>query len=196
MGVSCQKFIRFTEKVDVSQHIFGARREAGKQKAKRHAENLKLLQLQLEEQNALEKAVVQHHEDVFARSQGKESARGATLPIDQSAERAHILETLLTLGIPLSKLGNPQFQALIEKPHQALGGRRGVLDLQPVVYQRVQARLKAIVAAKPVSIISFFRLWSLYFDILRTQFWLACMSDWTFLKLLLCSIRTGSVAKS
>lgn len=95
----CQKFIRFTEKVDVSQHIFGARREAGKQKAKRHAENLKLLQLQLEEQNALEKAVVQHHEDVFARSQGKESARGATLPIDQSAERAHILETLLTLGI-------------------------------------------------------------------------------------------------
>ena len=47
-----------------------------------------------------------------------------------------MFETLAGVGIPLYKLDDPAFLSLIEGEGPRLGGRRGVIDVQPLVKQR------------------------------------------------------------
>jgi hypothetical protein len=58
---------------------------------------------------------------MFEESGGKESVKGSTVEPDAAADRVSVFKALLELGIPITKLENPKFVTLIEKPHQSLG---------------------------------------------------------------------------
>ncbi len=52
------------------------------------------------------------------------------------ARRVTVFETLAGVGIPLYKLDDLAFLSLIEGEGPRLGGRRGIIDVQPLVKQR------------------------------------------------------------
>lgn len=71
---------------------------------------------------------------------------------EEIARRIVVFETLAGAGIPLSKLDDPAFNALVEGDGPRLGGRRGVREVQPMVFERLQEGLRQALDGQPIGL--------------------------------------------
>lgn len=55
--------------------------------------------------------------------QSHQNIKGSTLPLNVQASRAKVLEDMYVLSIPTAKLDNKRLLALIQEPHENLGGK-------------------------------------------------------------------------
>jgi hypothetical protein len=161
---ACDDYVSFKEGVSVKQHVFGqqkkgekaevafaARTEAGKMTLKHYA-GFKALEKKEVKVTIVEAATELHRKEIFAKSAGTLSMKGATLPQDTTTDRVLVHMTLLEQGIPMTKLAHKGFAELIEQPHLSLGGLNGVRAVQPIVKNMVIDSMRAAVAGRPVGI--------------------------------------------
>lgn len=161
---ACRKFVNFKEGASVKQHLFGSRvkgedtaalfavkPEKEKEKLK-HYRNIAAAKVAAKDKSKIIGATIAFRQKIFEDSSGKELVKGSMVAPDAAADRVIVFKTLLEVGIPITKLENPKFVALIEKPHHSLGGLSGVRAVQPVVQEMVKSNLKAAIAGRKVSI--------------------------------------------
>lgn len=154
----CNVRVRCKKRKDVRQHCFGRRTKRENFNARPEA-----AKLELGHYKALLKGLADAHERKIMeeakrlqREAMEAQARrlvGHSLPVENVVERAVVLKSMWSCGIPLAKLEHPRFVDLVERPHLNLGGREGVRREMPVVFKQLKDDVAARLRGRFVSIV-------------------------------------------
>jgi hypothetical protein len=127
---------------------FERRDEEGKSRLRHYVKMLKFAK-KAEKAAILEAAVARNKELLFAEAEGAVAMR-KRLDEKVIAKRVQVFETLSGAGVPLSKLDDPDFLALVEGDGPRLGGRQGVLEVQEFVQRRQSDALRKTLSERMV----------------------------------------------
>lgn len=106
----------------------------------RHYKKMIMCDKQEKEGEVLLKAIQLNRKKILEGAVGAVQVR-KKLEDEEIARRVLVFETLAGAGIPLAKLDDPDFLSLVEGNGPRLGGRTGVLEVQPFVQERLQEQL-------------------------------------------------------
>ena len=133
---ACSKMFTLWKKSVVKQHV----------NAPTHKANLK----QWNEREIDKNKVVPQ----LQKFQSQENLQGRkAVPLEAKVYRQHVCAVLLGAGIPLSKIENPGFRALLQDKHHDLGGRPGVGEWVKFVRDRNIEEVKQEILEEYVSVI-------------------------------------------
>lgn len=149
----CNRNVPFDTKAAVRQHYVGQRSseksKPGAEKLSKHQRKKAAAQAASDKKNALTQAIEKQRNVMF---DNVAKPVGASLPASMQADRVETLETLWHCGIPVNAVREPRFLALIEEPHQALGGVEGLRALIPFAKQRASEHVRDSLRGRHVAV--------------------------------------------
>ena len=131
---------------------FEKRSEEEKLKLNHYKKMVKLVRAE-KEAVVLQEAIELNRTRLLAEAENTVSMR-KNVDAETLAKRVQVFETLAGVGIPLSKLSDPAFLALLEGEGPRLGGRRGVIEVQEFVYKRQLEGLRKTLEGRMVGLFS------------------------------------------
>lgn len=152
--VGCEKRILrqhcFRNQNAAARGKFEKEGEEDKQKL-RHYKNLVMAMKQERTDAILREAIKINRQRMFDQAEDAIAMR-KNLNDASIARRIRVFEVLAGVGIPLFKLEDAAFLSLIEGDGPRLGGRRGLIDVQPLVKQRHVEALSSMLKDRPIGL--------------------------------------------
>ena len=160
---ACVCFVKFNRMSLVRQHCFGSQLAAASEEFKLKSEDMKqklfhykkLLAWHKRENNSqtLKRAIAKQRDLVFQMEQNKRVKLPSTLEEEQLAFRLHVLRVHYKVGIPLAKLDDPDYIALVQGDKFSLGGRQGVCSMQPMLQEVLDGEIQRALKGRKQALI-------------------------------------------